>query len=416
MNPLSPERHLRILAYGFPIDGNFGGPSVVHGLYDALAHVAPGSELVVYQQRKLEPLSVADAPCPVRYYPYQHHVLKFLRDGLLSRVTRWRSRGAATAQFWDDFRAADVVVNIYAICFYAAPGRESRARALLSCLKAAPMLLRSFGVGVMARLWGKRALKTTSSYGPFGRRTDAFRAWLACRFAFTRALAREEEGGRRLRALAPKRMTLSVAPDLANAWRPEPVARSGRPRIGVAISFQSERQWARKGRDYMPFMRALAVHALTAYGACEIVLLPNQIKGAGARSDDTILAQELFESLGRPAQMRVFDTAHVPPTALRAEIAACDLVVSCRYHTCVAAFASGVPTLVIGWHEKYAALGRLYGQERWMFSTEACAQTDMCAVLDALWAQRHDVARDLVAHGPAVRAAVETSLRQLLET
>ena len=47
----------KILAYGFPLDANFGGPSVVHGLCATLKRVCPGHELIVYQQRKVDPIS-----------------------------------------------------------------------------------------------------------------------------------------------------------------------------------------------------------------------------------------------------------------------------------------------------------------------------------------------------------------------
>lgn len=40
----------KILAYGFPLDANLGGPSVVHDLRAALKRVCPECELVVYQQ------------------------------------------------------------------------------------------------------------------------------------------------------------------------------------------------------------------------------------------------------------------------------------------------------------------------------------------------------------------------------
>ena len=70
----------KILAYGFGLDANFGGPSVVHGIHDALNHVFPKNEFVVYQPLAVDPVSVSDLDFPVRAFPYRKHMFKFYRD------------------------------------------------------------------------------------------------------------------------------------------------------------------------------------------------------------------------------------------------------------------------------------------------------------------------------------------------
>lgn len=398
----------KILAYGFPLDANFGGPSVVHGLCAALKRVCPEHELVVYQQRKVDLTSVSDLDCSVRFFPYWKHVFKFYRDGLLLKLFGRRSRNAAFAQFWDDFCAADAVVNIYAICFC------STIRTYMSTtsrLQAWQIFFKVFSVGLMARLWGKLSVKSTSSFGPLEKKTDVLLARRACRWVFTRIVAREEEGRRQLIEKARIRRPVDVAPDLANAWSPE-VSRVPRTRLGVAISFQSEIQWTKKGLDYIGFMRKLVAHALETYG-CEVVLLPNQTNRPGVR-DDVAIAEEIRAFVGASPGIRVFDTVGSSPLALRKAIASCSVVVSCRYHSCVAAFASAVPTLVLGWHCKYQELVKHYGQERWMLSTEACADVNICSILDDLWARQDDIAHELKMRQPSVVTAVDHSLAYLL--
>ena len=397
----------KILAYGFPLDANFGGPSVVHGLRAALTSLYPGHELVVYQQRKVDPVSVLDLDFPVREFPYRKRLFKFYRDGLLLKFFGRRSRGASSARFWDDFRAADAVVNVYAICFCSSIRTYMSTTSRLHALR---ILFQAFGIGLMARLWGKLSVKSTSSFGPIEKGSDAFRARLACRWAFTRIVAREEAGRRELEVRAKVGRRIEVAPDLANAWRPArpPVAR---PRIGVAVSFQSEIQWQKLGLDYMRFMRELVAHAAGKDG-CEVLLLPNQTVRMGGRTDVAV-AEELRASLPGLPGITVFDAISSSPTALREAIASCSAVVSCRYHTCVAAFASGVPTLVLGWHCKYEELVKRYGQERWMLSTEACASMDVKKEFDELWNRRSSIAAELAARGPDVVAAAVDSVAYL---
>lgn len=398
----------KILAYGFPLDANFGGPSVVHGLCAALKRVCPEHELIVYQQRKVDPISVSDLDCPVRFFPYWKHVYKFYRDGILLKLFGRRSRNAAFAQFWDDFSAADVVVNIYAICFCSTLRSHMTTTSRLQTWR---MFFQLFGIGVMARLWGKPSVKSTSSFGPLEKATDMLLARRTCRWAFTRIVSREEEGRRQLIEVAHVRRPVAVAPDLANAWCPE-VSRVPRSRLGVAVSFQSEIQWAKKGLDYIGFMRKLVEHAAERYG-CEIILLPNQLNRRGGR-DDVIIAEEILASVGKSSRIRVFDTAGSSPLALREAIASCSVVVSCRYHTCVAAFASAVPTLVLGWHCKYQELVKHYGQERWMLSTEDCEDANICSILDDLWVRQEAIAHELKAHQPSVIAAVDQSVAYLM--
>ena len=399
----------KILAYGFPLDANFGGPSVVHGLCAALKRVCPEHELVVYQQRKVDLTSVSDLDCPVRFFPYWKHVFKFYRDGLLLKLFGRRSRNAAFAQFWDDFCAADAVVNIYAICFCSS---IRTYMATTSRLQTWRVLFQAFGIGLMARFWGKISVKSTSSFGPVEKKSDIKLARRAARWAFTRVVAREEEGRVLMKEIVRVRQAVEVAPDLANAWCPA-VVRSAKPKLGVAISFQSEIQWTKKGQNYLAFMKDLVEHAIHKY-ECDVVLLPNQTNRKGGRTDVTI-GEELRAALGAPANVTVFDTVGSSPLALREEIASCSLMVSCRYHTCVAALASAVPTLVLGWHCKYQELVRHYGQMRWMLSTEACAKSDVRSVLDELWSRRDSVTAELLRHRSAVVAAVDRSVAYLFD-
>lgn len=397
----------KVLAYGFPLDANFGGPSVVHGLRAALNSLYPGHELVVYQQRKVDPISVSDLDFPVRAFPYWKQVFKFYRDGILLKLFGRRSRNAAFARFWDDFCTADAVVDIYAICFCST---IRTYMSTMSRIHALRIFFQAFGVGLMARLWGKLSVKSTSSFGPIDKGSDAFLAWLACRWAFTRVVAREEVGRRELMVHAKVKREIIVAPDLANAWCP-PRPAVPRPRIGVAVSFQSEIQWQKTGLDYMRFMRELVAHAAGKDG-CEVLLLPNQTTRLGGRTDVAV-AEELRASLPGFSEISVFDAVSSSPTALREAIASCSVVVSCRYHACVAALASGVPTLVLGWHGKYEELVRRYGQERWLLSTEACASTDAKKVFDDLWDSRSAVADEIAARAPDVLADVVGSVAHL---
>lgn len=393
----------KILAYGFGLDSNFGGPSVVHGIHDALNHIFPKSEFVVYQPLAVDPQSVSDLDFPVRAFPYRKHMFKFYRDWLLLKLFGRRSKSAACARFWDDYRAADAVVNLYPICFCA---KLKTHLTMKSRREAVAALFREFGPNLVAKLDGKASVKSTASYGPFQGRGNALLARLSARWAFTRALVRERECLDELQPAVGRRCRLQLAPDLANAWRPD----SGAVRedvLGVSVSYQSEVQWRTDGEGYEAFMQALIQHARAAYG-CRIVLFPNQFKANSDRSDD-VVAKRILAGFGDRSGIEIFDAARTPPGELRRMIGRCAAMVTCRYHSCVAGFASGVPQLVLGWHCKYRELAARYGQEHWVVQTDGLRSERAIGLLDELWRTRVSVRSEIAARSESVCTAVVES-------
>jgi len=396
----------KILTYGFGLDMNFGGPSVIHGLRDSLEQVFPGCRFVVYQPGAVDPVSASDLDVPIRAFPYRKRMFKFYRDWILLKLFGRRSRSAACAQFWDDYLAADAVVNAYPICFC---GKLRTHLSVKSRWGAVCAFFREFGPNLVAGLDGKVSVKSTASYGPFGGRPNALLARLACRHGFTRALVREEECRAELAEAAGCDFGMMVAPDLATAWRPSGVGPAS-GRLGISVSYQSERKWRGKCR-YVELMRDLVGYALDSYG-CDVVLFPNQFMRNGVRDDDAI-AREVKESFSGDARVTIFDARHSAPSALRDAIASCEALVTCRYHSCVAAFASGVPQMILGWHCKYEVLADLYGQREWVLPEASLTVENACGRLDELWRRRAVLRSEILARSAGVRAAVRRSLEWL---
>lgn len=393
----------KVLAYGFKLSENFGGPSVVQGFRSALVEVSPDCRLTVYQPGKVDPVSISDMDFPVREFPYRKKMFKFYRDWLLLKLFGRRSKSAACAQFWDEYRAADAVVNLYPICFCA---KLKTHLTVKSRREAVATLFREFGPNLVAHLDGKVPVKSTASYGPFLGCGNALLARLSACWAFTRALVRERECLEELQPAVGRRCRLQLAPDLANLWRPD----AGPVRddlLGVSVSYQSEVQWRTDGEDYVTFLQALIRHVRATYG-CKIILIPNQFKPNSDRSDD-VVAKRILAGLGDGAGIEIFDAARMPPGKLRRTIGRCAAMVACRYHSCVAGFASGVPQLVLGWHCKYRELAARYGQERWVVQTDGLRSERAIELFDELWRTRVTVRAEIAARSESVRTAVVES-------
>ena len=402
------KQRLDVLAYGFPLNGNFGGPSVAHGLRDALARLYPGHRLTIYQPWKVDPKAAADLGVPVKFFPYDRRAGAFWRDWLRTRILGLPKKDEAVAEFWRDFNRSNCVINIYAICFCSTIRDWLCASGRKAAIKT---FLRHFSVGLAARLSGKLSIKGTSSFGPINRKGDRLLAWLASHLGFVRAVAREEIG--RVAMLKEARMNskaICAAPDLANAWECAQKP-SFQPRFGFSVSFQSVVQWKKIGADYLPFMRDLVIHA-ARYG-CEIVLIPNQYSGEEKGDSDIAIAEEIARTLPRNVSVRIFDVRNSSSTELKNEIAGCAALVACRYHACVAAFSSCVPTLVLGWHVKYDELARHYGQSRWIIGTEQGTKLDVKARMDELWAKRELVQDEIATRRDRVICDTINSVRFL---
>ena len=337
----------KILAYGFPLIGNFGGPSVIHGLRELAARVRPEAEFVFYNRGALDGYCACDMDFKVRVNPYEGRPYRLFRDYVAVRWFGLRPHNPAKLEFWEDFLSSDAVVYAYAICFHYKRLDAPVAHPLLAAVRRA---LNSTGLSLLARLTGRRSIKSTSSYGPM---PYPYYRWLAriSSCFFTAMVARERESARMMREQAGVRKSIPVAPDVANLM-PVGDASVVPGRVGFAISFQIVNQWKGAAEDYVECMRELVRH-VCSHGDREVVLIPNQYAHTSGANDEEI-AKRILDGMG--ARVRIADAAHCGALAVKSEIAACEFLVSSRYHASVAGFSAGVPQLIVGWHHKYTEL------------------------------------------------------------
>jgi len=401
----------RILVYGYPSDWNFGGPSIILGFRELARRCRPDLEMVCYETAPLTPAAVAGYDFRTRVFPYRR-TGRFWADWLMWRVFGKYPRDAARREFWKDFASAEAVVNLFGICFCSGPGRIKGPFLRLRALKA---MLKKFSPNLAARLSRKKSVKCTCSYGPAKREFDRICARLASRYFFGVMVAREEESRSRLAGLSRGRRNTPVAPDVANL-APVPETEREDGLAGLVTSYKMEQEWKRDDVSYVDCMAGLARHARRVHGL-RVALIPNQdgyLDGRPLRRGDTAVAKDILARLGGEPGVFVAETLGRPAMETKALLARCAVVVSPRYHACVAALSSGTPLLTLGWHEKYSELAALYGQERWMRRAEDCSAEELERAFDALFAARAVVSDAIRARAAAVRDAVVASGRLML--
>lgn len=376
----------KILAYGFPLEGNFGAPSVVHGLRELLRHVCPDAEFVYYNRGALDEYCACDMDFKVRVNPYEGCPYRLFRDYVAVRWFGLRPHNPAKLEFWEDFLSSDAVVYAYAICFHYKQLDAPVARPLLSAVRRA---LNFTGLSLLARVTGRRSVKSTSSYGPMPYPYYKWLARISSRF-FSVMVARERESECAMREQAGVRKSIFIAPDVANLM-PAGDASAVPGRVGFAISFQIVNQWKGAAEDYVECMRELVRH-VCSHGNREVVLIPNQYAHTSGANDEDV-ARRILDGVG--GKVRIVDASHCGARTVKSEIASCEFLVSSRYHASVAGFSAGVPELIVGWHHKYTELAELYGQLEWVMRTEDCSVAAVIDAFDRAWGRRDELRRTL---------------------
>ena len=119
-----------------------------------------------------------------------------------------------------------------------------------------------------------------------------------------------------------------------------------------------------------------------------IGIIPNEIQPL-SDMDDIVVSRKIQDILKKEdIPVEIIDSAHMSSKQLKNIIASCEVLIASRYHSCVAALSSGVPTLVVGWHYKYEELLHWYGQDEWGISADECTSEKLISTFNSFWESR----------------------------
>lgn len=396
---------IHVVTCGLHTNYDLGSPSILHGIYQLLREVYRDDfEMVNLQLGEATPISISDMPfqtiCIKGY-----RAKKFLQALLFNRKFSGEF-GQSLSQAFSVIRKADILIDLYGICF---------CDKLVSSSCPAPLLplytMLTFPLSCVAKKYHIRSVKNAASYGPAISAYARGSARFAARHLFDCMVAREEKSLQVMRELGVGEHVL-LAPDTANLMPYTREEHFARPTVGISTSHQIVRQW-RNAEDYVQCAAKLCLHIRQTYGA-DVLLIPNECEPESPYSDVDVSEDilELLREMGGDA--KVLDVRNMNSTQIKNQIAACEVLVASRYHSCVAALSSGVPLMVIGWHYKYEELLRWYGQYPWLLSETNCDSDKLIAMFDRLWAMREERREEIAARYPAVREAVIGTGRQML--
>lgn len=382
---------IKVLATGVKIEDNFGGPSILHGLQEVLTELYGNDyELTYYQITPFNEYSSRDFNFKIHTVPLS---FKNFRFDLL--------RNKEMKEFIRDVKSSDIVVDLLGICFsdnlYSQKFRYSYLRMLINTIYAFRMLS-------VAKFLRRKTVKNTCSFGPMKSKLNQNSAAFACKYLFDVISAREVKSRDALIYDAKVKKEIILSPDIANMMTFSKNNAFDDKKIGISTSHQIIRQW--KGEvGYVECIVNLCRHISQTYGI-SIILIPNEVQLLQDMNDITV-SKEIQEKLKKEnIHVDIVDSAHLSSKELKNIIASCEVIVASRYHSCIAALSSGVPTLVVGWHYKYEELLHWYGQDKWGIPTEECTSEKLISTFDLFWWNRDESKEIIAKKYPEVRKAV----------
>lgn len=385
----------KILLYGVVPENNLGGPSLMHGAREIIKEVNQNYEIVFYQSSKPVDTFINDMEFPVYQIPYERS-FELLKDAFKYKVGI-RPNREDRYKFLEDIKSSDIVANLYGICFCSNLGKIEKTK--FEYIKAIMSSIGQFSISFVAKTFGVKSVKCTASYGPIVSKKDVVSARFSSKHIFDVIVAREVESKNQIEKACKRNITAS--PDLANLM-PYSNAKTNCKTIGISVSHQIIRQW-KSDEKYIDCMVKLIEHIQTST-YYKVILIPNEFTIGPYH--DIYVAEEIMSLLKNKNNVEILDVANISSSELKNHIAACDVMIASRYHSCVAALSAGVPTLIIGWHHKYDELLKWYGQSQWILSSENCTSNELIAMFDKFWSKKDENRNIIKKHYIDVRKAL----------
>ncbi len=210
---------------------------------------------------------------------------------------------------------------------------------------------------------------------------------------------------------------IGMAPDsaftLATECLPLPEGFAEGNTIGINLSPLVVRKESADGIVMENFVRL--VRYILDHTDCSVALIPHVVWES---NDDRTVLQELYRRIGCPERVVLIGDHNC--MQLKGFIARCRFFIGARTHATIAAYSSGVPTLVLGYSVKSRGIAKdLFGTDvHYVVPVQELDRADaMTTAFCRLWTQEQEIrARlneimpDYIAWAASVRGAVEKNL------
>jgi len=304
-------------------------------------------------------------------------------------------------------RECDLIVDVAGISF--SDGREKYLP--FNVLTILPAMMSGIGVAKMSQ-----------AMGPFkGTLNRLLAKWLLpkCRYLAPRG----QHTADNLRDIGlPDR---PICPDLAFLLNgPEPPEASldrlvgfgtpSRRLVGISPSSVVYKNCRKHQLDYLGIHARFIRHLVDR--GYRVLLVPHSIRvnTDKLKNNDLPVLGRLIERLDGSPEVSMIDE-DLDSVALRKVIGQCDFFLASRFHSMIAALATGVPTIVCGWGHKYFEILDMFGLREYAFDYRQLSLDLMIARFDGLVDRERQVRQSLQSALPTVLAAAGQQLDVVVE-
>lgn len=367
---------------GVYMDNNFGCPSLLLGLHTILQQIHGDDFWIILVDKSGVVNSDIDSLLinyNVTRIMHNSRGCQIIFNYFKSRYTMKFKRKSSEDELLKHIKESVALIELSGIIFcdeFSTLGKVTRV--LPGRLLAWRRLLNNFPYALIAKNEKKRVIKSTSSIGPAQQSVNIESIKISGKHIFTHMIAREKSGKKLLDQYANNSEKFHTSDVGLCFHKPQRAPVIIEKTVCICPSFRMMSRTVGT-LTYVEFLVDLIKYIHQRFGM-RIILLPNECH-TFVSYNDLDLAIELSGMLdcqGVPNE--VFEWGAGAVTRIKSSISNCQFLITSRYHACVAAVESGVPTITIGWHEKYNELMQRAGMDEYIVKSDTTlseAQT-MC--------------------------------------
>ena len=153
-----------------------------------------------------------------------------------------------------------------------------------------------------------------------------------------------------------------------------------------------ERFFDRNGNNRYLEILSTFIKELPDYS--EVILVPHEIKDNGGK-DDVFLCNELKKQGILEKFQKAYIVKKKTAKEIKEVISGADIVIASRFHTAVGALSCGIPTMTIGWADKYPELLKLFDLEEFALDYRQLSTENIKSKFKKLLENRNEIARKI---------------------
>lgn len=392
----------KILLIGVGLSDNLGGPSLLLSTKAIFKEIF-GEVDYTYITTVPKDLKLADQ-FGMKIISAQPS-WKIFPGVLLHTLFKMRFHSSEINKMIDAFQEADCVVDIRGITFAETVGKSGFFQRAFHGFHF-----------LLGKKFAKPVIKYTADIGPFGNFWTKFFARYYFNNFVDLIMARSEQSAENLKQIGVQ-TPIYIVPDSAFLLEAQETLlshdilqlRNIKPVVGISLSYMAQRH-ASVGQEYIQIMADFSDWLVKKYDA-KVLLIPNQVS-SNRKADDRIVVREVYYRVHNHEEIFMV-MENYTASELKGVLASCDVIVSARYHSIVAALSLGIPVIAIGWHHKYESVMGLFAQEKYVFSVNDLRLEELMISFDELWENREKIRDQIKQSFPAVRESVINGAHQM---